>query len=281
VSKVDLHIHSTASDGRFGPEEIIRKSVERGLTIIAITDHDNVDSIAPALATASAFPRLKVIPGIEVSTNVPRGEVHILGYFIDYNNHELQATLKGLHNSRWERAKGMVAKLENLGISISWQRVREIAGNGSIGRPHIAQAMLEKGYITSFKEAFNRYIGKGGPAYVNQKKPTPPEAVRLILQSNGLPVLAHPLTIDDPEMTIAELKAVGLVGIEAHYNNYTADEVYRLVSLANKYNLITTGGSDYHGLGLDFETDIGGANVPMESAKQLIALAEQRLQKLV
>jgi len=280
VSKVDLHIHSTVSDGRFSPTEIVRKAAERGLTIIALADHDSVDGIVPALSATKAFPWLKVIPAVEISTDVPQGEIHVLGYFIDYTDHELQATLRKFRNSRRERAQGMVAKLGKLGIHVDWQRVQEIAGGSSMGRPHIAQAMLEKGYIASFKEAFTRYISRGGPAYVEREKMTPAEAVELILRASGLPVLAHPLTINDLETVIIELKAAGLVGIEAHYNDYTTDEINRLVSLADRYNLIATGGSDYHGLDDAAETMIGGAEVPMGSAERLMALAEPRVLKL-
>ena len=279
MSKVDLHIHSTASDGRLEPEDIVHKSAENGLTVIAIADHDTVDGITSALVAAKAFPWLKVIPCVELSTDVPSGEVHILGYFIDYTSQELLATLKRLRNSRRERAKGMVAKLGSLGIHIEWQRVQKIAGSGSIGRPHIAQAMLEKGYIASLKEAFTEYIGRGGPAYVEREKMTPVEAMELILQAKGLPVLAHPFTINDPETLVIELKAAGLVGIEAYYDGYTADEISRLVNLADKYGLIASGGSDYHGLDVSSETMIGGADVPIKSAEQLIALAERRLLK--
>jgi len=229
VSKVDLHLHSTASDGRFSPEEIVRESAEQGLTVIAIADHDNVDSIAPALAAARAFSGLKVIPAVEISTYVPRGEVHVLGYFIDYTSEELRVRLEKMRNSRRERARRMTAKLGNLGIHIEWQRVREIAGTGSIGRPHIAQAMLEKGYVASVNQAFAKYLGRDGMAYVEWEKMIPVEVVELILRANGLPVLAHPLTVDGLETAVIELKAAGLVGIEAYYNDYTADEVAGLV----------------------------------------------------
>lgn len=280
MSRVDLHVHSTASDGRFSPEDVIHKSVELGITTIAIADHDTVDGIAPALAAAKAFPRLKVIPCVEISTDVPHGEVHVLGYFIDYSNHKLLAALERMRHSRRERARGMVTKLENLDVHIEWQRVQEIAGSGAIGRPHIAQAMLEKGYIVSPNEAFTKYIGRDGPAYVEREKITPPEAVELILRANGLPVLAHPLTTNDHETIIIELKAAGLIGIEAYCHNYTADEINSLVSLANRYNLITTGGSDYHGLDASTTTMIGSVDVPGESAERLIALARQRELKL-
>ncbi len=280
MSKVDLHLHSTVSDGRLSPAEVIRKSAEAGLIVIGLADHDTVDGIVPALEAAKAFPQLRVIPCVEISTDVPEGEVHVLGYFIDYTHPELQATLRKMRNSRQERAQGMIAKLRNLGLPIEWERVQEVAGSGSIGRPHLAQAMLEKGYIASIKEAFTKYIGWGGPAYVERDKMTPAEVVELILRANGLPVLAHPLTINDPEAMIIELKAAGLVGIEAYYDGYTAEEINRLVSLADRYGLIATGGSDYHGLDASAETMIGGADVPMESAEQLIALAEQRALKL-
>jgi len=280
MSKVDLHIHSTASDGRLSPADIVRQAAEQGLSVIAITDHDSVDGIAPALVAAKAFPGLKVIPAIELSTDVPQGEVHILGYFIDYTDREFQVILEGLRYSRLKRAQGMIAKLKNLGVHIDWERVREIAGTGSIGRPHIAQAMLEKGYITSIKEAFDRYISRGGPAYVEREKMTPAEAVELILKVNGLPVLAHPFTTNNTETMIAELKAAGLVGIEAYYDGYSADEISRLVSLADKYDLITTGGSDYHGLETVSETMIGGVAVPTESVERLMALAKQQALKL-
>ena len=281
MARVDLHIHSTASDGRLSPAEVVHKSAELGLTIIAIADHDSVDGIAPALAAANASPWLKVIPCVEISTDVPQGEVHVLGYFIDYTDQKLRATLERFRNSRQERAQGMVAKLRSLGVHIDWQRVQEIAGSSSMGRPHIAQAMLEKGYIASIKEAFTKYISRNGPAYVEREKMTPAEAVELILQAKGLPVLAHPFTINDPETMVVELKAAGLIGVEAYYDSYTGDEINRLVALAERHNLIATGGSDYHGLDTATETMIGGVDVPMESAERLIVLAEQQAPKSV
>ena len=280
MSRVDLHIHSTASDGRLTPADIIQKAVEGGLTFIALADHDTVAGIAPALTAAQAFPRLKVIPCVEISTDIPQGEVHVLGYFIDYTDHELKVALDRFRNSRLRRAKGMVAKLENLGIHIDWQRVQEIASGSSIGRPHIAQAMLEKGYIASIKQAFTEYLSRDGPAYVEREKMTPAEAVELILKAKGLPVLAHPLTFNDPEAMIIELKTAGLAGIEAYYDGYTTEEINRLAGLADRHNLIATGGSDYHGLDPDTETPIGGADVPMESVERLIALAKQRVPDL-
>jgi len=185
-----------------------------------------------------------------------------------------------MRHSRQDRAQRIVAKLRDLGLPVEWQQVQEIAGSGSIGRPHIAQAMLDGGYVASVKEAFTKYLGRGGPAYVSWQKMTPARAVELILRTNGLPVLAHPLTVNDLETMVIELKAVGLVGIEAYYNGYTVEQVSQLVSLAHRHHLISTGGSDYHGLDLGTETAIGGNNVPIEAAERLIALAKQRALKL-
>ena len=276
VGRVDLHLHTTASDGKYRPAEVVRRAAGLGLSVIAIADHDSVDGIAPALAAAKSFPGLTVIPCLEVSTDVPRGEVHVLGYFIDYTSAELNTALAHFRDSREGRAKGMIDKLSGLGINIEWRRVKEIAGEGSVGRPHIAQAMLEKGYITSFKEAFDKYIAREGPAYVEREKMMPAEAVKLIVRSNGLPVMAHPFTVADVEAMIVELKAAGLVGIEAYYKDYSGDENSRLLGLAKKYDLIITGGTDYHGLDDTDEVMMGGADVPFEAVESLVALAERR-----
>lgn len=278
--KVDLHIHSTASDGRLSPAEVVHRAAEAGLAVIALADHDTVNGIVPALEAARTFPSLKVIPCVEISTDISKGEIHVLGYFIDYTNHDLQATLGRMRHSREGRAEGMIAKLRNLGLPIEWERVKEIAGSGSIGRPHIAQAMLEKGYIASIKEAFTKYISRDGPAYVEREKMTPAEAVELILRANGLPVLAHPVTINDLEAMVIELMTAGLVGIEAYYDGYTTEEINRLVSLADRHGLIVTGGSDYHGLDANTETMIGGVEMPIELAERLIALAKKRALRL-
>ena len=276
MSKVDLHIHSTASDGKLSPEEVVGQAAKLGLSLIALTDHDSVDGIAPALSAAGDYPQLRVIPGIEISTESADGEVHILGYFVDYTDKELKISLGRFRNSRLVRAQRMIAKLGKLGIRIEWSRVREIAGGGTIGRPHLVQAMMEKGYIASFQEAFTKYIGHDGPAYVARDKMTPAEAVELVLRSDGLPVLAHPLTIHDPEALVTELREVGLAGIEAYYKDYNTEERKSLISLADRLNLITTGGTDYHGLDGITEIMMGDTDIPMESAERLIALAEQR-----
>ncbi len=279
TSRIDLHIHTSVSDGKFSPEDIVRKSAELGLTVIALCDHDNVDGITAALEAARGFPQIRVIPSVEISTYAPGREAHLLGYFIDYTDPELKAALASLRSSRRERAKRIIAKLKGADVHIDWGRVQEIAGSGSIGRPHIAQAMLEKGYVTSFKEAFTKYIGFKGPAYVERQKITPAEAVALITRAGGLPVLAHPLTVNNPETMIAKLKTAGLVGLEVNYSSYTEDEIDGLAQLAKKYGLIATGGSDYHGLDDSAETMIGDTYVPEESVEQLIALAQSRVLK--
>jgi len=273
VSRVDLHIHSTASDGALSPEEVVGESVRRGLSVIALTDHDTVNGVAPALAAAEAFPGLRVVPGVELSTDVAQGEVHILGYFIDYSDGELLARLGRMRNSRRERAQEMIARLGDLGVNIDWSRVQEIAGEGSVGRPHLAQAMVEGGYVGSLKEAFNSYIGRGGPAYVERRKLTPAAAVELILRVRGLPVLAHPLTVADPETLVIELKSAGLIGIEVYYKDYSAADVGKLLSLAESHQLAVTGGSDYHGLDTESEAGIGSVEVPLSAAEHLMALA--------
>ncbi len=273
MSQVDLHIHTTASDGKFSPLEIVRKAREAGLTYISICDHDSIEGVKPARDAASNYPGLTVISGVEINTDIAAGELHILGYLFDLSSDELKTTLESLRNSRIERAKKMIRKLHKLGVDIDFERVQELAGSGSIGRPHIAQAMLEKGYISSFKEAFLRYISRGCPAYVERDKITPAEATRLILRAKGLPVMAHPLTFENPENLICECKAAGLVGLEVYYNSYTPAQIRDLLGIAGKYGLICTGGSDFHGLDSDNETPLGAVDVPLEAAVKLIALA--------
>jgi len=274
--KADLHLHTTASDGRLAPREIVSMAVRVGLDVIAVTDHDTIDGVVPALNAAQAFPSITVIPGVEINTDVPRGEVHILGYFIDYTDKKLAATLQKLRDSRRERAQKMIAKLGKLGMKIDWQRVSELVQGGSVCRPHIARALFEKGYVGSEKEAFDKYIGHDGPAYVERYKLLPIEVVKLILDAQGLPVLAHPADIADLDKLVPKLKAVGLVGLEVYYRDYSSEIVARLAKIAEKYDLITTGGTDYHAFGDGSEVEIGGAITPARSVEQLFALASKR-----
>jgi predicted metal-dependent phosphoesterase TrpH len=275
VSLVDLHIHSTASDGKLSPSAIIAKAAEIGLRVVSITDHDCVDGVTPALQAAKAYASLTFIPGVEISTDLADGEAHVLGYFIDYASPELAKSLVKFRDSRLGRGKRMVEKLAGLGIFLEWTRVQAIAGDGAIGRPHIARAMLEKGYIASFEEAFNKYIGHGCPAYVSREKMTPEEAVALIVRSQGLPVLAHPFTVKDPEAMIISLKKAGLVGVETYYKDNTPQQTAFTLRLAEKYGLIPTGGTDYHGIENTKEVMMGGVEVPLEAAERLIAMAKK------
>ncbi len=275
-SHTDLHIHTSESDGKYTPREIVIKAAQAGVKVMAICDHDTVNGIVPAQEAVKNFPGLILVPGVEISTDVPSGEVHILGYFIDYKGGELTSFLAGMQNARIERAHKMVDKLRKLGVRIDWPRVQEIAGAGTVGRPHVAQAMLERGYISSIKDAFVRYIGRGGPAYVEWEKLTPDMAVALVVRSHGLPVLAHPLTATDPAALVAELVPAGLAGIEAYYNDNSAEQIDWALNLARRHNLIVTGGSDYHGLDEMAETPVGGVAVPDWVAEKLFALAVER-----
>ena len=164
--KADLHLHTTASDGRLSPQEVVRKAARLGLEVIAITDHDTVEGVAPALEEARNFAELLVIPGVEINTDMPRGEAHVLGYSMDYHDLEFNRVLREVRDSRYERGRKMVAKLAEIAIDIDWERVLQLAAGGTLGRPHIALAMLERGYVSSLRQAFTSYIGRSGPAYV-------------------------------------------------------------------------------------------------------------------
>lgn len=274
--KADLHIHSTASDGRYSPQELVGMATRLGLDVIAITDHESAEGIAPALQAALEFPGLKVIPGVEISTDLPCGEIHILGYFINYHDAELAKTLERLRNSRQLRAQKMVGKLADMGIGIKWERVQEIAGDGSIGRPHIARVMTEQGYVPSFRDAFTKYIGRECPAYVEREKMTPVQVIELLVKAGGLPVIAHPADIDNLKELIPDFIKSGLAGLEVYYNGYSDDLVRKLASLSNKYGLIATGGSDYHGLDGNSDNQLGSVTIPTECIRQLINVAENR-----
>jgi predicted metal-dependent phosphoesterase TrpH len=246
---------------------VVRVALDKGLQAIAITDHDTTDAVDQAVAAASGE-RLEVIPGIELSAEEGPREVHVLGYYIDHRDQTLQGRLAVLRRARRERAWKMVKKLETTGTPVSWERVVEIAGKTSaFGRLHIAQALLEGGYVASVNEAFNRYIGVRGPAYVSRYKLTPAEAVKMIADAEGLPVLAHPRGQED---VITTLSALGLVGLEAYYPSYSEEERKLLARLAARHNLVATGGSDFHGYnGGDASLSLGEVPVPLESLKRL------------
>jgi len=279
--KADLHLHTTASDGRLEPKDIVSLAVKVGLDVIAITDHDTIDGITPALAAAKDFPSLMVIPGVEINTDVPNGEVHILGYFIDYTDQKLAVALQRLRDSREGRAQRMITKLSELGMNIELQRVLELAQGGSVGRPHVAQALFEKDYVSSEKEAFDKYIGHDGPAYVERYKLLPAEAVELIVDARGLPVLAHPADIGDLKELVPKLKGVGLIGIEVYYRGYSSEVIAGLLKIAEQYDLVPTGGTDYHAFNDVSEVMIGGALAPAQSVERLLALADKRSLELL
>ncbi len=271
ISRVDLHLHTTASDGQFSPSELVAMALERDLLVIAITDHDTTTGIAEALEAARGT-GLEVIPGVEISCDVPHKEVHLLGYYFDHHHPALQGKLRAMRDARLRRAKGMVAKLAALGFPLPWEMVAELAGDGSIGRPHIAQAMLKMGYVASTGEAFDLYIGRNGPAYVERYKLSPLDAVSLVEEAQGLPVLAHPLKVTH---FLPELVEGGLVGLEVYYNGYSPEDIQELATLARKYDLIPTGGSDFHGPDVLDTVEVGDVRVPMESVERLRALAKK------
>jgi len=266
---IDLHLHTLASDGRLTPTELVQMVAKNGLKTIAITDHDSTEGLAEAYEAAKAFPDLRIIPGIEMSADIPGDEVHVLGYFLDYHDVEFQATLSGFRRGRVDRAKIMVEKLEALGKPVDWERVQHFAGDGTVGRPHIALAMVEAGYFKEPKEAFEEYLGNDGLAYYDRPKLAPAAGVEMIKQVGGVPVLAHPTFMNDMEAGIANLKKVGLVGMEVYYAQYDDDTVRHLARLAKEYDLIPCGGSDYHGLGNSGEPLPGTLGPPEETIKLL------------
>jgi predicted metal-dependent phosphoesterase TrpH len=270
---IDLHTHSTASDGLLSPAELVKQAREAGLALIALTDHDTTNGLEAALE-AGHTNQLEVVPGIEVNTEIPDAEVHVLGYFLDYQQPAFQHTLQTLRDMRVTRAQRMVEKLRALGIDITWERVRELAA-GTIGRPHVAAALVEKGYADSVANAFNRYLYHGGPGYVPRYKLSPLDACRLIQSVHGLPVLAHPIYITELEQILPPLCEAGLAGMEVYYGDYEAKTVKYLKKLAEQHRLIPTGGSDYHGPGIH-PTPLGARQVPTESIERLRALAAER-----
>ncbi len=273
---VDLHLHTTASDGRLSPTELIHLLASQGLKQVAISDHDTTEGLAEAFAAAEEFPDMRIIPAIELSTDIPGDEVHMLGYFLRHEDEELQKILREFRMGRLERGRMMVEKLATLGINIEWERVQEIAGEGSVGRPHIALAMVEKGYCKEPKDAFPEYLGRNGSAYVERSKMTPPEAVDMLIRFGAVPVLAHPAYLNDMETTIAGLAEAGIVGLEVHYAQFSPETVQQLAGLADRYGLIPCGGSDYHGLGNEGEPLPGTLGPPPET----VGLLEEAASKI-
>lgn len=283
MSRIDLHCHTTLSDGLLSPRQLVSEAAELGLVAIAITDHDTVDGIAEGLE-AGAGCGLEVVPGVEINTDVPRGEVHILGYWFGsgWQDAELKAVLRHLATGRVARAREMVRKLGELGAPISFERVQEIAVGEIIGRMHVAMALVEAGHVATTREAFDRYIDRNGPAYAARFKLSPEDACREIARTGGLPALAHPLGDviggEVPgqalERRVESLRDAGLRAMEVYYPHYTAAVTDRLLALAKRFHLVPVGGSDFHGP-LPGKAHIGSIHVPPRALQRLKAAAAE------
>ncbi len=251
MTYIDLHTHSTASDGSFPPREVVRLAKERGLEALALTDHDTIDGLPEAMAAGQDF-GIEVIPGIEISARHDTGSMHILGYFLDYKSEVLARRLDVLKQARKDRNPQIIAKLNDLGMAVTMEQVQRISGGGQVGRPHIARALYEKGYVRSMQEAFDIYLGNNGKAYVSKYRFPPEEALSMIRDARGIPVLAHPFTLglntsETLRPLLKELKALGLAGIECYYPEHSPVQEAFYLSLARELGLLITGGSDFHG----------------------------------
>lgn len=268
AARADLHIHTTASDGQYSPDEVVRMAARAGLGAIGIADHDTVDGVEEALATADELGSIRVVPAVEINTDHGSHEVHILGYFVDYRDLELRSFLAEQRESRHVRAERMVEQLAQLGMPVEFARVQEIA-SGAIGRPHIAHALVEKGYARSVDDAMGRLLGRGCPAYVPRNKLTPMAAVRKVVEAAGVAVFAHPGTAGCDEI-IDELVRAGLAGIEAYHPQHSAAEQRRYAAKARERGLVATGGSDFHGPQWAQNVGIGGVWVPIHTVSLLL-----------
>jgi len=254
MGKVDLHTHTSYSDGFYSPKELILKAKNAGIEVIGITDHDNVAAISEAAAFGKKI-GVEVIPGVEISTDVEDKEVHILAYFIETDNSELERYLQFFREERLKRAARIVNKLNALGLSITLDNVLDKAKNSAVGRPHIAQAMLDKGLTSSYYEAFNKYIGNGCPAYEKKVHLSPQSAFKIINDAGGLSFIAHPGFMH--ESLLKEIITAGVDGIEVIHpsNNSQQTRFYR--GIVNEYFLLESGGSDFHGGKRDDEDNLG------------------------
>ena len=270
MKTIDLHTHTTASDGTLTPSELIAYAAEKGLCAIAITDHDTTEGIAEALFAAEGR-ELEVIPGIEISSMYDRLEIHIVGLFIDPENTSLLEWLTALRQSREERNKKMLAALSDMGIEISYDELSEFAAGSIITRAHFAGIMLKKGYITSINEAFDRLIGDRCPAYIPRELPDYITSINMIRSAGGIAVLAHPLlykiNTKGLENMVSELAAASLTGIEAYYSTHSPSDTKYIKKLAQQNRLLLSGGSDFHGSNkknLVLGTGYGSLDVPAD-----------------
>lgn len=248
---IDLHVHTTMSDGTLSPGEVVRHARERGLRAIAVTDHDTIAGIAPARAQG-AKSDVEVIPGVEISSQWSHGILHILGYFIRPDDPDLLTCLNWLSNGRRERIPLILAKLHDNGVHITEQEIAEEAIGGVPGRPHVANVMVRKGYVSTLQDAFDRYLKKGAPAYVVKTKLEPEKAIQAIARAGGLPVLAHPYSLREEDSKklsdiVIKLMTYGLRGIEAYYSKHTREQTDTYLAVASRLGLVVTGGSDFHG----------------------------------
>jgi predicted metal-dependent phosphoesterase TrpH len=265
---IDLHTHSTASDGSLRPGELVEYAVKKGAAAIALTDHDTIEGLPEALQAAGER-GLELVPGLEISADHPGGTMHILGYFINPDDALLQQELSRLQEARRERNPKIIAKLQQLGIPVTYDQVRALA-EGQVGRPHIARAMLQLGAVKTLDEAFRNFLTKGAPAYVEKFRYPPEKAVALIIRAGGVPVLAHPFTLkfaspDELRRIVSALKDQGLGGMECLYSEHTAEQTRRYSALAAELGLAVTGGTDFHGKnkeGVDLLTGYGSLRIP-------------------
>jgi predicted metal-dependent phosphoesterase TrpH len=243
---VDLHTHTTASDGTYTARELVQEAARRGLRVLAVTDHDSTDGLAEALDEAARHPPLQIVPGIEINCDVEGAEIHILGYYPDYEAGWFQDFCRAQRRERRARVERIAARLALLGMPIDPETVFALVREGSAGRPHVAQVMRERGYVKSVREAFDKYLGAGKPAHVPRAKLTPADAVRLIRRAGGVPVFAHP-GLSDRDAMIPELVGAGMMGLECYYGEHSPAQRAAYLELCREHALVATGGSDFHG----------------------------------
>jgi hypothetical protein len=269
AARLDLHLHTTHSDGSLPPAEVLALASRAGVTALAITDHDITTGIPEALE-AGARLGIEVIPGVEISSRFGDNELHMLGYFLDWRDAALGERLGRLRDSRHSRNPRIVERLRELGCDITYDEVKQLAGTDSVGRPHIARLLMDRGYVPSAKEAFDRFLAHGKPAYVARELPEPAEAMAWIRAAGGVPVLAHPLWAKQNGeglfVLCRNLKADGLGGMEVHYSTHNPKQTAELLDIARRLDLLVTGGSDFHGVTKpDIEVGVGrgGLAVPV------------------
>ena len=270
---VDLHLHSTCSDGTFSPEEVVRQAAKRGLSVISLADHDSIDGVLPAREEGKKA-GVEVVPGVELSTRVDGKDIHILGYLIDCGSPELAACLQLYRDERSHRAERMVKKLNHMGIRVRFEQVLARAGGGAVGRPHVADVLVEEGFVFSPDEAFHKYLGYAQPAYEPKYFISPAEAIRVIHDGGGLACLAHPGLYYRDDL-IAGMIDEGMDGIEVRHIKHRAAEVRRYTEIADRYGLLKTGGSDCHGDGRG-EPVMGCVEVPREYVESLRRAHQER-----